>query len=76
MQLRLGQGEEMLSLARLACQVPPEIDDAPVFAAVAALLTSYQLAQAEQPESRLNLVLLVLAATVAKTPDVPLPAIA
>ena len=29
---------EMLSLARLACEVPDEIDDAPVFAAIASLL--------------------------------------
>ena len=31
---RGGDGAEMLALARLACEVPDEIDDAPVFAAI------------------------------------------
>ena len=31
----------MLALARLACDVPDDIDDAPVFAAIRALLDAY-----------------------------------
>ena len=65
---------EMLALARLACDVPDEIDDAPVFAAVRHLIDLHdQLAEA-MPEDRRRLVPLILAATVARTPDVPLPA--
>ena len=65
---------EMLALARLACDVPDEIDDAPVFAAVRRLIDLHdQLAEA-MPEDRRRLAPLILAATVARTPDVPLPA--
>jgi predicted TIM-barrel fold metal-dependent hydrolase len=65
---------EMLALARLACDVPEEIDDAPVFAAIRKLIDVHdQLAEA-LPEDRRRLVPLILAATVARTPDVPLPA--
>jgi hypothetical protein len=65
---------EMLALARLACDVPDEIDDAPVFAAVRRLIDLHdQLAEA-MPGDRRRLVPLILAATVARTPDVPLPA--
>lgn len=45
MQARGGDGAEMLSLARLACDVPDELDDAPVFAAVRALLDAYDAAR-------------------------------
>ena len=38
---RGGDGTEMLALARLACDVPDEIDDAPVFAAIRRLLDGY-----------------------------------
>ena len=34
-------GPEMLALARLACDVPDEIDDAPVFAAIRGLLDAF-----------------------------------
>jgi predicted TIM-barrel fold metal-dependent hydrolase len=65
---------EMLALARLACDVPDEIDDAPVFAAVRRLIDLHdQLAEA-MPDDRRRLGPLILAATVARTPDVPLPA--
>jgi uncharacterized protein len=67
---------EMLALARLACDVPEEIDDAPVFAAIRGLLDDYDEYAAENPESRRRIVFLILAATVAKTPDVPIPAAA
>jgi hypothetical protein len=74
-QYRFGSGEELFALARLACEVPDEIDDAPVFAAIRALLNAYDEATAADPEDRRNRVLLMLATAVARTPDVPLPAV-
>jgi predicted TIM-barrel fold metal-dependent hydrolase len=65
---------EMLALARLSCDVPDEIDDAPVFAAIRSLLDDYEAYAAEHPDERRRITFLILAATVAKTPDVPLPA--
>ncbi|HET6869998.1 MAG TPA: amidohydrolase family protein [Solirubrobacteraceae bacterium] len=65
---------EMLALARLACDVPDEIDDAPVFAAIRGLLDDYEAYAAEHPDERRRITFLILAATVAKTPDVPIPA--
>jgi hypothetical protein len=65
---------EMLALARLACDVPDEIDDAPVFAAIRGLLDHYEAYAAEHPDERRRITFLILAATVAKTPDVPIPA--
>jgi predicted TIM-barrel fold metal-dependent hydrolase len=67
---------EMLALARLACDVPDEIDDAPVFAAIRGLLDDYDVYAAEHPEERRRITFLILAATVARTPDVPIPAAA
>ncbi|MGI8507670.1 MAG: amidohydrolase family protein [Solirubrobacteraceae bacterium] len=67
-------GPEMLALARLACDVPDEIDDAPLFAAVRALLDAYEEAQAADPTDRRRLAFLILAAIVARTPDIPVPA--
>jgi hypothetical protein len=74
LSIRGAQGAyEMLSLARLACDVPDEIDDAPVFAALRSLLGAYfEMAQAE-PDSRRPRWLLMLAAGVAATPEVALP---
>jgi uncharacterized protein len=66
-------GAEMLALARQACDVPPEIDDAPVFAAIRLLLDAYDVLNIETPEDRRRHGILMLAAVVAKTPDVPLP---
>ena len=60
---------EMLALARLACDVPDEIDDAPVFAAIRGLLDDYGAYAAEHPEERRRITFLILAATVARTPD-------
>jgi uncharacterized protein len=65
---------EMLALARLACDVPDEIDDAPVFAAIRWLIDGYEAYSAEHPDERRRLTFLILAATVAKTPNVPIPA--
>jgi len=73
--MRGGDPTEMLALARLACEVPEEIDDAPVFATVKSLLDGYDAYAAEHPSERRRLTLLILAATVARTPDVPLPAL-
>jgi predicted TIM-barrel fold metal-dependent hydrolase len=64
---------EMLALARLACDVPDEIDDAPLFAAIRGLLDAYEEFTAEQPTNRRRLIFLILAITVARTPDVPIP---
>ena len=70
---RGGDGSEMLSLARLACEVPDEIDDAPVFAAIRSLLDAFDKAQIEDPDDRRRLTLLMMASAVARTPDVPVP---
>jgi uncharacterized protein len=75
MQFRTGDGSEMISLAKLACQVPDEIDDAPVFAAIRGLLATYDEAMLEDPEARENRLLLMLATSVARSPDVPLPVV-
>ncbi len=73
MSFRGSDGSEMLALARLACDVPDEIDDAPVFEAIRGLVDAYgELAEA-QPGNRAALAYLILAVTVARTPDVPLP---
>jgi hypothetical protein len=71
--MRGADATEMLALARLACDVPEEIDDAPVFAAIRKLLDDYEAFSAEHPGERRRLSFLILAATVARTPDVPLP---
>jgi predicted TIM-barrel fold metal-dependent hydrolase len=72
--MRGGDPTEMLALARLACDVPDEIDDAPVFAAIRGLLDGYDAYAAEHPDERRKMTFLILAATVARTPDVPIPA--
>ncbi len=69
-------GVEMLSLARLACDVPDEIDDAPVFAAIRGLMDSYDELVGDDATDRRALAFLIMAATVARTPDVPIPAVA
>jgi predicted TIM-barrel fold metal-dependent hydrolase len=69
-------GPEMLSLARMACDVPDEIDDAPLFAVIRGLLDTFEEMQAAEPENRRRLAFLIMAANVARTPDVPVPALA
>jgi len=72
--MRGGDGTEMLALARLACDVPEEIDDAPTFAAITDLIDTYdELTEADATDRR-RFAFLVLAATVARTPEVPVPA--
>lgn len=68
-------GPEMLALARLACDVPEEIDDAPIFAAIRGLIDLFDQMTAAEPENRRRLAPLILAATVARTPEVPIPAL-
>jgi predicted TIM-barrel fold metal-dependent hydrolase len=67
-------GPEMLALARLACDVPDEVDDAPVFEAIRRLLDAFDELTAADSEDRSRISTLILAATVARTPDVPVPA--
>jgi hypothetical protein len=74
LEFRTGDGSEMVALAELACHVPEEVDDAPVFAAIRKLLDAYALARAAAPEDRASRSLLHLAAAVAMSPDVPIPA--
>jgi hypothetical protein len=66
-------GPEMLALARMACDVPDGVDDAPVFAAVRSLLDHFDELTAAEPDNRRRLAFLILAANVARTPDVPVP---
>jgi uncharacterized protein len=68
-------GAEMLALARLACDVPDGIDDAPVFAAIRRLMDIHDDIQAADPDDRRRLAFLILAVTAARTPDVPVPAL-
>jgi hypothetical protein len=67
-------GAEMLALGRLACAVPDEIDDAPVFAAIRHLLDLYDEVTLAEPDNRRRLSFLMMAITAARTPDVPVPA--
>jgi hypothetical protein len=71
--MRGADGTEMLALARLACDIPEEIDDAPVFAAIRALIDTHDQLAALDPSDRRRIAFLVLAATCARTPDVPVP---
>jgi predicted TIM-barrel fold metal-dependent hydrolase len=72
--MRGGDGSEMLALARLACDVPDELDDAPVFTAIRGLLDAHDEMQSADPDDRRRLAFLILAATAARTPEVPIPA--
>ncbi len=73
-----GQSDptEPISLARLACDVGDDVDHAPVFAAISELLDQTEFHWAE-PDPRRPLPnaagLLILAISVACTPDVPIP---
>jgi uncharacterized protein len=67
-------GVEMLALARLACDVPEEIDDLPIFAAIRGLLDIHDDMLAADEKDRRRLAFLILALATARTPDVPVPA--
>ena len=71
--MRGGDPTELVALGRLACDVPDEVDDGPVFAAVRWLLDRYDQYSADYPEDRRRLTFLIMATTAARTPDVPLP---
>jgi predicted TIM-barrel fold metal-dependent hydrolase len=73
--IRGADGSEMISLARLACDVPEEIDDAPVFTAIRSLIDAYEAISAQEPQNRRRLSPLILAITAARTPDVPVPSV-
>ncbi len=71
--MRGADGGEMVALARLACDVPEEIDDAPVFAAIRALIDTHDELSEADPTDRRRIAFLILAATCARTPEVPVP---
>jgi predicted TIM-barrel fold metal-dependent hydrolase len=72
--MRRAEGaSEMLALARLACDVPEDIDDAPVFAGIRWLIDGFDACAVEHPDDRRRMAFLILAATVARTPEVPVP---
>ena len=71
--IRGGDGAEVLSLARLACNLPDEHDDAAVCAAVVDLLDVHDALFAADPDSWERFSLLMLAGCLARTPDVALP---
>jgi uncharacterized protein len=73
--MRGADASELIALARLACDVPEEIDDAPIFEAIRTLLDGYEAYTADHPDERRRLTFLILACTVARTPDVPVPAL-
>jgi predicted TIM-barrel fold metal-dependent hydrolase len=73
---RGGDPTEMLALARLGCDVPEEVDDAPAFEAIRWLLDAYEITTRETPDDRRTRTFLILAATVARTPEVPVPELA
>ena len=50
-------------------------NDAPVFETVRGLLDTFDEVSMAEPDNRRRLVFLILAASVARTPDVPVPAI-
>jgi predicted TIM-barrel fold metal-dependent hydrolase len=75
-RLRGGESAELLALARLALNVPDSIDDAPVFSVLRWLFDVFEQASlVADPEDRGPMRLLILAVVVARTPDIPLPAI-
>ncbi len=73
LEFRTGDGGEMLALARLACDVPDDVDDLPVFYAIRQLLETHAALRAVAPADRSSRALLQLAAAAAMSPDVPVP---
>ena len=63
----------MIALARLACDVPDDVDDLPVFYAIRALLDRHAQLRANAPADRSSRAILQLAAAAAMSPDVPVP---
>jgi uncharacterized protein len=73
--MRGGDGSEMLALARLACEVPDGVDDAPVFAAIRQLMAAFDEYSAAHPDDRRRMAFLILAISAARTPDIAVPAV-
>ncbi|WP_249021659.1 amidohydrolase family protein [Conexibacter sp. S30A1] len=73
LEFRTGDGSEMIALARLACDVPDDVDDLPVFYAIRALLDRHAELRANTPADRTSRAILQLAAAAAMSPDVPVP---
>ena len=76
-EVRGGSGAELLSLARLACEVPADAPQADHCRVIVELLDAYDgLAGTPAPGRVIpaGLYLVVLALNVARTPDVPVPA--
>ena len=70
----LTDPSEPLALARLACDVPDEVEEAPVLRAIAQLIDEAESFRAAAPdEPRAILMTAVPAATLAGTPAVPVP---
>jgi uncharacterized protein len=70
-----GDGTEALQLARLACDVERGTKAAATCASVLSLLDLYDEIRARHPDApaRVGLAFVIVAAIVARTPDVPLP---
>jgi uncharacterized protein len=70
-----ADGHEALQLARLACDVERGTRAAATCASVLSLLDIYDEVRAEHPDAnaRVGLAFVIIAAIVARTPDVPLP---
>ncbi len=74
----LSSGEELIALARLACELPADAPQAAHGRTILALIDAYDQHVAAHPEEvgrplPRGLSLLVLALNVARTPDVPVP---
>jgi uncharacterized protein len=70
----LADPSEPLALARLACDVPDEVEEAPVLRVIAQLIDEAETFQAAAPdEPRAILMTAIPAATLAGTPGVPVP---
>jgi hypothetical protein len=70
-----ADGHEALQLARLACDVERGTKAAATCASVLSLLDIYDAVRAQYPDAppRVGLAFVIVAAVVARTPDVPLP---
>jgi len=70
-----ADGYEALQLARLACDVERGTKPAATCASVVSLLDRYDEVRTEHPDAdtRVGLAFVIVAAIVARTPDVPLP---
>jgi predicted TIM-barrel fold metal-dependent hydrolase len=74
--VRGGSGAEMLSLARLACEVPADAPQAAHCRTTIELIDAFERAVPDTPQGApfpRGLYLLVLALNIARTPDVPVP---